>query len=151
MMNNIKKVTQTIAAFFAVWAALHLSVMLILGLSSEIKHSDAILIFGNKVETSGEPSERLKSRLDQGIKLYEQKMASLIIVSGGFGREGFDEALIMKDYLMKRGVPEDAIITDQKGSNTYQTAKRTACSFQLAYAEFPCRKYRDGQIYHDSF
>lgn len=119
----MKKIALYILVFFTVWTLIHLSVMLVVGLNSKVKNADAILIFGNTVEISGEPSERLRSRLDKGIELFNQNMAQRIIVSGGFGKEGFDEALVMKKYLIKNGIPEDVIIVDQNGINTYQTAK----------------------------
>ena len=31
--------------------------------------------------------------------------------------------MVVKDYLITNGVPKDAIIADQNGNNTYQTAK----------------------------
>jgi len=123
---EIKKKTKYIAVFFAIWISIHLFVMLLIGLTNNINQADAILIFGNKVETSGEPSKRLKSRLDEGIELFKQNKAPLIIVSGGFGKEGYDEALVMKEYLIENSIPESAIITDQNGNNTYQTAKNLA-------------------------
>lgn len=122
-MKTIKKITIYFLVFFAVWFTIHLLMILIVGLTDEIHESDAILIFGNKVETNGEPSERLKSRLDEGINLFTQNKAPLIIVSGGFGKEGFDEAIVMREYLIKHDVPESAIVLDQNGNNTYQTAK----------------------------
>lgn len=48
------------------------------------------------------------------------------IVSGGVGREGFDEAVVMKDYLVKRGVPQDNIIVDSLGLTTAATAKNVS-------------------------
>lgn len=124
-MKKIKKFIKYLSLFFAVWITIHIVVLLTVGLNN-IQEADAILIFGNKVETNGEPSERLKSRLDEGIKLFKSNIAPLVIVSGGFGKEGFDEAMIMKEYLIGNRIPESAIITDQNGINTYQTAKNVA-------------------------
>ncbi|RLC04365.1 MAG: YdcF family protein, partial [Deltaproteobacteria bacterium] len=41
----------------------------------------------------------------------------------GIGVEGIDEALTMKKYLTTWGVPENRIIADSNGINTYHTAK----------------------------
>ena len=49
-----------------------------------------------------------------------------VIVSGGFGKEGWDEAQVMADYLAARGVPRSAILIDHEGNNTYLTALHTA-------------------------
>lgn len=117
------KALKTIGAFFALWLVLHITALLIIGLNDTAAQADAILIFGNKVETNGEPSERLQSRLDQGLTLYLEGFAPLIIVSGGLGEEGYEEAEIMKSYLIEKGVPESAVIEDKTGNNTYLTAK----------------------------
>lgn len=48
-----------------------------------------------------------------------------IIVSGGFGKEGFYEGDKMKEYLIKKGIPDSAIIVDNKGDNTLATVENT--------------------------
>ena len=88
------------------------------GLSARAGDADAALVFGNTVDPSGKPSPRLASRLDVARRLFEQKRVRYILVSGGFGKEGFDEAKVMGSYLRARGVPDSALIEDGHGSNT---------------------------------
>lgn len=110
-----------ISIFFTIFI-LTLCIIFYNGFNDEINKSDAIVVLGNKVELSGELSLRLKSRLDKAIKLYNDKISSLIIVSGGIGKEGFDEAVVMRDYLLKNNIQSDNIIVDSGGSNTMMTA-----------------------------
>ncbi len=119
----MKKVLKYGLLVFILWFCIHSIAIVIDGLTDEISKTDVVVIFGNKVEANGQPSKRLKSRLDKGIELYENKNAKKIIVSGGIGKEGFDEGLIMKLYLTKNNIPEKDVITDNKGVNTYMTAK----------------------------
>ncbi len=93
------------------------------GLHDNIHKSDAIVILGNKVELTGQPSARLASRLDKGFDLYKEGIAPLIIVTGGIGEEGFDEAKVMKEYLVQKGIPKDLIVEDAQGINTFASAK----------------------------
>lgn len=93
------------------------------GLRDTIHQSDAIVILGNKVELTGQPSPRLVSRLEKGFELYQKKMAPLIIVSGGIGIEGFDEAKVMKQYLVSKGLSEDVVLVDSQGVDTFSSAK----------------------------
>jgi len=93
------------------------------GLRDNISAADVILILGNKVEEDGTPSERLKKRLDKGLELYLERYAGKIVVSGAAGKEGFDEAFVMKKYLKEKGVQESDIIMDNRGYNTWFTAK----------------------------
>lgn len=85
--------------------------------------ADTAVVLGNKVETSGVPSDRLKARLDRSIQLYWQGCYSRIIVSGGLGKEGFDEAEIMKKYLVSKGISESSILEDNEGNTTERTAE----------------------------
>ncbi len=93
------------------------------GLSDDIHAADVAIVPGNTVEKDGRPSERLRARLDQTIALYRQGLFPDVIVSGGVGSEGFDEAEVMKRYLVENGVPEDHIHVDGGGATTFLTAK----------------------------
>lgn len=42
------------------------------------------------------------------------------------GKEGFDEAKVMKSYLIDKGIPEVKIIEDNNGYNSYMTARNTS-------------------------
>ncbi|MCB9230813.1 MAG: YdcF family protein [Bacteroidia bacterium] len=101
----------------------HFLVISIFGLTAKAAKSDLMVILGNKVEESGIPSKRLKFRLEKGLELYQQGLAGTILVSGGIDKEGFDEAKVMADYLIEKGVPAEKIIQDNQGNNTFQSAQ----------------------------
>jgi vancomycin permeability regulator SanA len=96
------------------------------GLTDEIRKADVAVVLGNKVEANGQPSARLRARLDKAAQLYGQGLFPHIIVSGGLGKEGFDEAVVMKQYLVSQGVPARHILTDGQGLTTALTAKNAA-------------------------
>ncbi len=83
------------------------------------------VVYWNKVELNWEPSDRLKARLDTSIELYNDNQIQKIIVSGGIGIEWFDEAIVMKDYLLDNWIPETDIITDNQGYTTDKTWENT--------------------------
>lgn len=95
------------------------------GLKDELNIVDVGIVLGNKVELSGVPSMRLKARLDRTVELYRKNYFDHIIVSGGIGKEGYDEAVVMKDYLVTKGIPGDIIILDHEGYNTFLTAQNS--------------------------
>ena len=68
----------------------------------------AALVLGSNVELTGVPSARLAARLDRGAGLY----------AAGVVKHGFDEALVMRDYLVRAGVPAASIIVDSGGADT---------------------------------
>jgi vancomycin permeability regulator SanA len=98
----------------------------LVGLRDEIDRADVAVVLGNTVEPNGKPSARLQARLDKTIALYRQNLFTETIVSGGVGKEGFDEAVVMKEYLVANGLPPQHVHVDSQGNNTYLTAKYTA-------------------------
>jgi len=96
------------------------------GLDDKSLKADLIVVPGNTVEANGVPSPRLKARIDAALDLFRKRMAPAIFVSGGVGKEGYDEAKVMAQYLRDKGVPPQAIIIDSEGINTAATAKNAA-------------------------
>lgn len=96
------------------------------GLHDTVAPADAALVLGNTVQPDGHPSPRLQARLDRTLELYQAGWFPRIIVSGGTGKEGRDEATAMADYLVARGVPRETLVEDHEGSNTFASARFTA-------------------------
>jgi len=80
------------------------------GLRDNLHPADLAVVLGNKVQPDGAPSEMLKARLDHTVELYQQGYFKLILVSGGHGKEGFDEP----------------VFEDNQGLTTWRTAQNTA-------------------------
>lgn len=99
--------------------------LIIDGLNDHLGQSDVGIVLGSKVEIDGNPSARLKARLDKTISLYRAGYFNAIIVSGGFGKEGFDEAEVMRGYLIQHHIPSTAILMDPKGNTTQATAQNS--------------------------
>lgn len=97
----------------------------VVGLRDDLARSDVALVLGSRVNPDGEPSKGLRARLDRAAVVFQEGLVSRIIVSGGMGREGFDEAKVMKRYLIEKGVPEPLILEDSEGVNTAASARNT--------------------------
>lgn len=96
------------------------------GLTDDIRAADVAIVPGNTVGKDGRPSARLGARLDQTVALYRRGMFPEVIVSGGVGSEGFDEAEVMKQYLVENGVPEGSVHVDSGGATTHLTARNAS-------------------------
>lgn len=96
------------------------------GLIDDIRPCDVAIVLGSEVKSDGNPSDRLKGRLERAASLYRQKIIPKIIVSGGQGASGYEEAAVMKQYLVGIGVPETDIIEDRNGINTMETGRNAA-------------------------
>ena len=100
-------------AFFIIWD----------GTRAPTSPADYLLILGNKVELDGNPSPRLAARLNEGLNLYRTGFGKKMIVSGGIGLEGYNEASVMKKYLIARGIAASDIVEDSLGVTTEASAK----------------------------
>lgn len=114
----IKKICKKLLLILLVLFFAHTIYVIFDGLKTSTRKVDVALVFGNKIENDGLPSKRLQARLDEGVKLYKNKRIKKIIVSGGFGKEGFWEGTAMQKYLLKNEVNNADIVVDNKGINT---------------------------------
>lgn len=101
---------------------------------SEIEHyagidqarpADAIAVFG-AAEYDGRPSPVLRARLEQGLLLYRQGFAPLIVTLGGSGDPVHSEGGVGHDFLVAQGVPESRIIAETQSRTTAASARRLA-------------------------
>ena len=91
--------------------------------------STYLIIFGAAVRADGTPSGTLARRV-QGALAFAQKLASpKFITTGGVGRHGPAEALVMRDMLMHHGVSPDDIIVEDKARDTMDSVR--LCDFIL--------------------
>lgn len=74
----------------------------------------AVVYKGDRVD----PDQRFKSRLLSALELYEPD--SVIVVSGNVFTTS--EGEIGKDYLTRKGIPEDNIIIDTEARDTYENS-----------------------------
>jgi uncharacterized SAM-binding protein YcdF (DUF218 family) len=90
------------------------------------KKADVIVVFG-AAEYVGRPSPVYRARLDHAYELFQQRMAPVVITTGGSAQDpDFSEGGVGRDYLLRRGVPEQALIAETQGSDTAQSAARVA-------------------------
>jgi uncharacterized SAM-binding protein YcdF (DUF218 family) len=88
--------------------------------------ADVIVVFG-AAEYAGRPSPVYKARLDHAYDLFQKGSAPVVITTGGSGQDpDFSEGGVGKDYLLRRGIPEQDLISETQGSDTAQSASRVA-------------------------
>jgi uncharacterized SAM-binding protein YcdF (DUF218 family) len=117
-----------LAVLGALWLFFGITGMRIARAAAEAprKKADAIVIFG-AAEYAGHPSPVYRARLDHGYELFQQGMAPVVITTGGSAQDpDFSEGGVGRDYLLRRGVPEQALIAETQGSDTAQSAARVA-------------------------
>jgi vancomycin permeability regulator SanA len=80
--------------------------------------ADAAVVFGARVYATGDPSPLLADRIATGVELYHQGLVPVLIMSGGDGADGFNEARVMRDRAVAAGVDPAAIEVDPSGVTT---------------------------------
>ena len=87
---------------------------------------DAIVVLG-AAQYDGQPSPALRERLDHAVRLYEQGLAPVIWVTGGRQPgDRFSEASASSQYLIRQGIPNDAVQLETNGGNSYLSLAATA-------------------------
>jgi vancomycin permeability regulator SanA len=106
----------------AAWAILFpLAQMLFFGTTDYRRPADAAVVFGARVYASGQPSPLLADRIRTGVELWRAGLVPELVMSGGDGSDGFNEARVMRDAAVAAGVDPAAIIVDPSGSSTEAT------------------------------
>lgn len=86
------------------------------GATDYARPAKAIVVFGARVYTNGDPSLALEDRVRHGIALYHAGLAPRLILSGAP-----DEVPAMRRLALAGKVPESALGLDPAGVNSYAT------------------------------
>jgi len=92
--------------------------------ATEVPFAPVGLVLGALVYPDGTPSSFLAARLDLGQRLLEDGRVELLLLSGDHAAEAYDETLAMHRYLLDRGVPDERMIVDPHGYDTYDSCVR---------------------------
>jgi len=84
------------------------------------READAAVVLG-AAQYNGRPSKVFRERLDHAFELYDRQLVDVIVLTGGKqAGDNFTEAFTGFTYLRQKGVPEDALLTEVKGTNTWE-------------------------------
>ena len=139
-----------IGAALIAWGLLFpLAEMYFFGTTDYRRDADAAVVFGARVYASGDPSPLLADRIRTGVELYRDGLVSTLVMSGGDGADGFNEATVMRDKAVASGVDPAAIVVDRAGITTEATiANTTALLTMRAGGVAPTRVIAVSQAYH---
>jgi uncharacterized SAM-binding protein YcdF (DUF218 family) len=92
---------------------------------------ELIVILGSSTPNA-QPSPALVERLRLGHKLALVFPGATIVVSGGIDfRQIVSEAQVMKEYLIRLGLPEPRIVVEDESTSTYENLLFTAKKLQM--------------------
>jgi uncharacterized SAM-binding protein YcdF (DUF218 family) len=81
------------------------------------------VVLGTEVLSGGRPSRTLAARVRHAAGLYERGRVRLIIATGGLGKHPPAEAEVMGRVLGEEGVPDHAVMLEDRALNTWDSAR----------------------------
>ncbi|MBU3905284.1 MAG: YdcF family protein [Nanoarchaeota archaeon] len=95
---------------------------------------DAIVILGSQVKQDGSIDDFMKFRLDKGIEIFNENIASYLIMSGKYGflskeKPPITEAEAMKKYAIEHDIPEDKLLLEDQSKDTIGNAYFTKIKY----------------------
>jgi vancomycin permeability regulator SanA len=99
------------------------------GMTDYRRAADVAVVFGAQVHADGRPSTALRERMATAEELYKDGLVKRLLVSGGVGASGYNEALVMRDMAVEAGVPAEDVVVDSNGVSTDATVDDTVPFF----------------------
>jgi uncharacterized SAM-binding protein YcdF (DUF218 family) len=106
-----------------IWAAVVVAVA-VQAAHDQATPADAIVVLG-AAQYNGRPSPVFRARLDHAATLYQRGLAPTVLVTGGVGAgDSLNEANVGRDYLVRLGIPDEAVVPLSGGHDTYTSIKQ---------------------------
>lgn len=94
--------------------------------TDQVRPVDAIVVLGT-AQYNGRPGSVFEARLDRALTVYQGGNAPVIVVTGGRAvGDQYSEAEAAQTYLIDHGVPEDAILLENEGRNSWASMQGVA-------------------------
>jgi uncharacterized SAM-binding protein YcdF (DUF218 family) len=116
-------------------AAFPLAQVLFFGETDYRREAAVAVVLGAQVYEDGRPSTSLADRMNTAVDLYHSGLAKKLLVSGGVGKSGLNEAYVMRDLAVAAGVPAEDVLVDGEGVSTQATVRNTAALLRAATAD----------------
>lgn len=108
---------------------------------SRVPSSETVIVLGASVHSDGKLSPILKDRVDTALELYRNKKVKRFLVTGDHSTDDYNEVNAMGNYLMERGIPENKILLDHAGLDTYDSMYRSNAVFGVEDAIVVTQKF----------
>jgi len=120
------RLTRGIALLVLVVWLLSLGAVLAWERRDSARPASAIVVLG-AAQYAGRPSPVLRARLDHAVLLWRRHLAPRLVLTGGMGDgDTTSEAAVGRRYVMRRGVPDTAILIEAQGRTTSESLQRVS-------------------------
>lgn len=142
-MNTFKKFSVFILSMFFVGFVVIWGLSSYIGNSTEafifeeiesIPSSETVIVLGASVFSDGKLSPILQDRVDTALELFNQNKVQQFLLSGDHRTDDYNEVDAMNNYLLQKNVPQNKIILDHAGYDTYDSMFRSKEVFNITNA-----------------
>ena len=98
---------------------------------ADVPDAEVALVLGAGVRRDGLPSRILQGRLAVAVELHRAGRVRWILVSGSPHSRGYSEPVVMRDFLLRHGIPEHAVVMDESGVDTWASCRGAVADFGL--------------------
>jgi len=91
---------------------------------SKVPNKNVAIVFGAGLWRDGSPTPVLRDRVTTAAELFFAGKADVLLMSGDNQFVQYNEPGAMRDYALKLGVPNEAIVLDYAGRRTYDSCYR---------------------------
>ncbi len=99
------------------------------------------IVFGAGLWSDGTPTPILQDRIATAADLYFSGRAQKLLLSGDNRFVYYNEPEAMRQYALKLGVPNEALVLDYAGRRTYDTCYRAKVIFGVEKALVVTQRY----------
>lgn len=143
---GIAGIVAAVGAIPVVASSVHLAILA----SGRIHSADTVpardvgLVLGAKADPH-RPSAFLAARLDLAVELFRSGRIRAVLVSGDGLPRSNNEPGVMKEYLVRQGVPADRVVEDPAGFDTYDSCVRARDVFGVESLTVVTQDYHVGR------
>jgi len=99
------------------------------------------IVFGAGLWRDGRPTPVLQDRVETGARLYFAGKVEKLLMTGDNSLVDYNEPEAMRQYALKLGVPDSAIVLDYAGRRTYDSCYRALQIFRIDQAILVTQKF----------
>lgn len=107
----------------------------------DVSGEGVVIVFGAGLRRDGTPTAVLRDRVEKAAQLYFSGKVEKLLMSGDNPTESYNEPGAMRQYAIRLGVPDEAIVLDYAGRRTYDTCYRARNIFGLDSAILVTQKF----------
>ena len=114
----------------------------------KLPRNHVALVFGAGLRPSGEPSAILEDRVATAADLYKAGKVDKLLMTGDNGDVDYNEVEAMRKAAVARGVPDQDIVLDYAGFNTWDSCYRAREVFSLKEATLVTQRFHLPRALH---